>query len=154
MHKASRSRCGFWVLVGLSCAGAGCGSLAAQTVLSALDAGEKPGARPYEMVWANRLEPAPPTVRFDRLEGWAVRVEGGARATLQLSQAQNLWDRPVARLRYAGNGQPDSGPRVILLPPQPIPIAAGANALDAWIYGNRPSPSWPTCAMRPGDCTA
>lgn len=103
--------------------------------------------RPYEMVWANRSEPTPPTVRFDQIEGWTMRVEGGATATLQVSQAQNLWNRPVGRLRYAGNGEPDSGPRVILLPPQPIPIAFGANSLDMWIYGNRfdyePDPTTP-----------
>jgi len=145
------SRGGLWLAAALVLSALGHRPLIAQTIVTTLNPAEKVGERPYEMVWAKRLEPAPPLVRFDRLEGWAMRVEGGARATLELSRAQNLWGRPVARLRYAGNGEAGSGPRVILLPPQPIPLADGANALDLWIYGNRfdyePDPSTPPVAI-------
>ena len=75
-----------------------------QTILSLPDPNESIGERPYEMLWAKRTEASPPTVRFDQLAGWAMKVEGGAQATLQVSRAQNVWDRPVARLRYHGEG--------------------------------------------------
>jgi hypothetical protein len=89
------------------------------------------------MVWANRVEGAPPTVRFDELKGWQVAVEGGAQATLQLSRAQNVWDRPVARLRYRGEGKADTKPRLFLIPPAPVAVPADTDSVDAWVYGNR-----------------
>jgi hypothetical protein len=89
------------------------------------------------MVWANRVEPARPTVRFDELKGWQVAVEGGAQGTLQVSRAQNVWDRPVARLRYRGEGKADAKPRLLLIPPQPVALPADADSVDAWVYGNR-----------------
>ncbi|MBU6401561.1 MAG: hypothetical protein KGS61_14685, partial [Verrucomicrobia bacterium] len=110
---------------------------AGQMVLPELDPKEAAGARPYEMVWAHRTEPAPPTIRFDRLAGWTMRVEHGAQAILQASRAQNLWDRPVARLRYRGPGTASPSPRVLLFPPQPIVLPADADAVDLWVYGNR-----------------
>jgi hypothetical protein len=109
----------------------------AQSVIADLDPTEKAGQRPYEMVWANRVESAPPTVRFDDLRGWTMRVEGGAQASLQLSRAQNVWDRPVARLRYQGDGQKSSAPRIRLIPPIPIALPAGADTVEMWVYGNR-----------------
>ena len=47
------------------------------------------GERPYEMVWANRTEPAAPTVRFDDLSGWKIEVSDGAQATLQVTPYYN-----------------------------------------------------------------
>lgn len=98
---------------------------------------ETPGERPYEMVWAGRTEPAPPTVRFDELTGWRIEVAGNAGADLRVTRAQDLWNRPVARLRYHGNGQADSTPRIHLVPPAPIPVPGDADAVVVWVYGNR-----------------
>lgn len=98
---------------------------------------EPAGERPYEMVWANRLEPEPPSLRFDQLDGWKIQVEGGAQATLQASRAQNVWKRPVARLRYRGAGKAEGKPRVLLLPPGPVELPGNADAVDLWVYGNR-----------------
>lgn len=109
----------------------------AQTVDPTPDPTETPGERPYEMVWANRVEPAPPTVRFDDLAGWRLEVSGGAEASLRVTRTQNLWDRPVARLRYRGDGQTNSQPRVQLLPPAPIPLPEGADSVQLWLHGNR-----------------
>jgi hypothetical protein len=101
------------------------------------DANEPSGERPYEMVWANRLEPAAPTIRFDGLESWKLAVEGGAEATLQSTRAQNVWNRPVVRLRYRGEGKADTKPRVLLFPPKAVELPNGADAVDLWVYGNR-----------------
>lgn len=108
-----------------------------QTVIPELDPNEKPGERPYEMVWAKRTEPAPPHVRFDDLRGWKMQVEGGAQATLQVSRAQTVWERPVARLRYRGDGKAASKPRIVITPPQPVALPDGADSVDMWLYGNR-----------------
>ena len=109
----------------------------AQTVLSTPDPKEPVGERPYEMVWANRTEPSPPTIRFDDLTGWTIVVERGARASLQVSRAQNVWGRPVAKLRYSGEGGSESKPRVLLLPPEPIRLPDDADSVEMWVFGNR-----------------
>ncbi|MGQ9737929.1 MAG: hypothetical protein ACUVRT_08435 [Armatimonadota bacterium] len=108
-----------------------------QTVIPDFDPNEKPGERPYEMVWANRKEPAPPTLTFQNLQGWRMEVHNGAEAVLQVSRAQNVWDRPVARLRYRGNGQANSAPRIVLFPPAPVAIPEGSDCVELWVYGNR-----------------
>jgi hypothetical protein len=113
------------------------GPLIAQSVNPEIDPSEKAGERPYEMVWANRVEAPPPTIRFDRLAGWTMRVEGGAEATLQVTRAQDLWNRPVSRLRYKGDGKAESKPRIFLRPPEPVLLPADADSLDVWLYGNR-----------------
>ncbi|MGC8668121.1 MAG: hypothetical protein ACP5VE_08415 [Chthonomonadales bacterium] len=113
----------------------------AQTVLTQPDPAEHSGSRPYEMVWAHRVETAPPTVTFFDLNGWTMRVEGGAQAELRPSRAQDVWGRPVGRLRYRGDGSRSSQPRILLIPASPIPLprdAAGkVDCLDMWVYGNR-----------------
>jgi hypothetical protein len=105
-------------------------------IQNSLDPNEKPGERPYEMVWANRQEPAPPTLRFDDLRGWTMQVEGGAQAILQVSRAQNVWNRPIAKLRYKGGGKPGS-PVIRVLLPQPVALPDGADCVEMWAYGNR-----------------
>jgi hypothetical protein len=102
-----------------------------------LDPNEKAGERPYEMVWAKRTEPATPTVQFDKLTGWTIKVENGAEASVQVTRVQDVWNRPVARLRYRGDGKGDSKPRITLLPPEPISLPDTADCLDMWVYGNR-----------------
>ncbi len=108
-----------------------------QNVVPTPDPAEVAGERPYEMIWANRREPAPPTVRFAQLNGWKMRIEGGAQATLQASRAQNVWDRPVGKLRYRGEGKREGQPRILLLLPQPVALPADADSVDMWVYGNR-----------------
>ena len=105
----------------------------AQTVLPAPDPNEPVGERPYEMLWANRTESSPPTVRFDHLTGWKIQVEGGAEASLQPGGAQNLWGRLVAKLRYRGAGKEETKPRVLLLPAEPIRLPDDADSVDALI---------------------
>lgn len=112
-------------------------SVMSQTVIPEFDPSEKPGERPYEMVWASRQEPAAPTLTFENLQGWRVEIRNGAEAVLQVSRAQNVWNRPVARLRYRGNGQSNSGPVITLFPPAPVPVPDGADSVQLWVYGNR-----------------
>ena len=106
-------------------------------VLPDLDPNEPAGERPYEMTWVQRTEPAAPTIRFDQLAGWKMELEGGAQASLQLSRAEDVWNRPVARLRYRGEGKTNAEPRVLLIPPQPIPLASDSDSVDMWLFGNR-----------------
>jgi len=106
-------------------------------VVAEFDPNEKVGQRPYEMEWANRKEPRPPTITFDSLRGWRMEVSGDAIATFRPSREQNVWNRPVGKLTYRGNGDPNSCPTILLYPPKPIPIPDGSDCVDAWIYGNR-----------------
>jgi hypothetical protein len=89
------------------------------------------------MAWARRIEEAAPTVRFDHLDNWKLAVEGGAQATLQPTRRQDIWNRPVARLRYRGEGKAEGKARVFLVPPQPIGLPSDADSVDLWVYGNR-----------------
>jgi hypothetical protein len=89
------------------------------------------------MIWANRTETAQPTVRFDQLDGWKLDVENGAQATLQTTRTQNVWNRPVARLRYRGDGKKETKPGILLIPPEPVLLPSGADSVDIWLYGNR-----------------
>jgi hypothetical protein len=117
--------------------GAASSATQSQTVLPEPDPAEAIGKRPYEMDWAHREEPAAPTVRFDDLQGWSMQVQDGAQGVLQITRAQNVWDRPVARLRYRGEGKRDGTPRVVLVPPQAVSLPTDADSVDAWVYGNR-----------------
>jgi hypothetical protein len=107
-------------------------------------ADEAPGARPYEMVWADRKPPHTPLVNFDSLEGWQVECSEGAVADLIGSQMQRVWDSPVARLVYRGTSNKST---VILRPPTPVPIPDAASATTLWVYGNNwswaPEPGTP-----------
>jgi hypothetical protein len=70
-----------------------------------MPAGETAGARPYEMIWADRKPPHVPLVNFDWLEGWQVECTEGAVADLIASQRQRVWESPVARLVYRGTSK-------------------------------------------------
>ncbi len=98
-----------------------------------IPAGEGPGARPYEMVWADRMPPHVPLVDFDSLEGWRVESAEGAVADLIGSQRQRVWESPVARLVYRGASNRSA---VVLRPPTPMPIPQAVSAMTIWIYGN------------------
>jgi hypothetical protein len=108
-----------------------------QAVIPTPEANEAPGARPYEMVWAHREEPAQPSLRFDQLAGWTMQAQGGVEASLQVTRAQNVWDRPVARLRYRGRGGSEATPRLLITLPQSLAVPEDADAVELWVYGNR-----------------
>ncbi len=109
----------------------------AQTVVPQINPNEPVGVQPYEIYWAHRKEAGPPTLTFADLNGWTMQVVGGAKAVLQLSRAQNLWNRPVGELTYQGDGKQSSNPRITLTPPKPIAIPDGADAVNMWVYGDR-----------------
>jgi hypothetical protein len=109
----------------------------AAKVITEIDPNEPVGRRPYEMEWAGRKEPRSPTVTFADLRGWRIEVSGGAEAVFRPSREQNIWDRPVGKLIYKGNGDPNSRPAILLYPPEPIPIPDGSDSVEGWIYGNR-----------------
>ncbi|MHB1455942.1 MAG: hypothetical protein ACYC0V_03400 [Armatimonadota bacterium] len=116
---------------------AGASQVAAQSVAPDIDPSERKGERPYEMVWASRTETASPTISFESINGWKMKVEGGAEGILQLSRAQNLWERPLAKLRYRGNGSSGAVPKILLLPSSPVILPDGSDSIDMWVYGNR-----------------
>jgi hypothetical protein len=89
------------------------------------------------MVWAHREEPAPPSLTFEELDHWSIELAGNAQATLQVTRAQNIWDRPVARLRYRGDGHSESRPRISVKLPNPVIGPSDADCVDLWVYGNR-----------------
>jgi hypothetical protein len=109
-----------------------------------MPAGEKTGARPYEMVWAGRKPPQAPLVDFDWLEGWQVECTQGAMADLIAAQRQRVWESPVARLVYRGTSKQST---VVLRPPAPITIPDPVSATTIWVYGNNwswaPEPGTP-----------
>jgi hypothetical protein len=109
-----------------------------------MPADEAPGARPYEMVRADRKPPHAPLVNFDSLEGWQVECTEGAVADLIGSQKQRVWESPVARLVYRGTSNKST---VVLRPPAPVPIPDTVSATTIWVYGNNwswtPEPGTP-----------
>ncbi|MCX5644006.1 MAG: hypothetical protein NTZ17_04875 [Phycisphaerae bacterium] len=109
-----------------------------------MPADETPGARPYEMVRANRQPPQVPLVNFDSLEGWQVECTEGAVADLFGSQKQRVWESPVARLVYRGTSNKST---VIVRPSVPIAIPDAVSATTLWVYGNNwswaPEPGTP-----------
>jgi len=109
-----------------------------------MPADEAPGARPYEMVWADREPPHTPLINFDSIEGWQVESAEGAVAELIGSQRQRVWESPVARLIYCGTSNKSE---VVLRPPAPVPIPDASSATTIWIYGNNwswaPEPGTP-----------
>ncbi|MCC6441899.1 MAG: hypothetical protein IT210_00425 [Armatimonadetes bacterium] len=102
------------------------------------------GERPYEMVWADRREARPPLVNFENLTGWRAEMYSGAVASFARSREQQIWGQYVGKLTYRGTSA-DS--RIILRPPQPVPIAGAFDCIDFWCYGNNwdwvPDPSTP-----------
>jgi hypothetical protein len=90
------------------------------TIVLPLTAGEKPGERPYEMVWAGHSEDArPPSVDFENLDGWTVDVHN-AQATFERSREQPLRGRSVGKLVYRGAGARPGHRRAGSLPPRPV----------------------------------
>ena len=108
-------------------------------------ADEKPGARPYEMVWADRKPIRKPLIDFDNLDGWTVEGIDGGRGRLHPSVEQRIWDSKTAKLIYRGTGEKST---VIIRPPSPVAIDRAFDCVNLWVYGNnwhwRPDPKTPT----------
>lgn len=95
--------------------------------------GENVGKRPYELDWAGRMEDDnPPLVDFEDMTGWRVETEN-AEATFERTREEQIWGDYVAKLTYRATG---NSPTVRMLPPEPITIAGGFDAVTMWIYGN------------------
>nr|HQH73695.1 hypothetical protein [bacterium] len=109
-----------------------------------MPAGEPAGERPYEMVRAGRVPPHAPLVDFNALDGWILEGRHGAQGELAVSQAQRVWESPVARLTYQGTSNESV---ITLRPPKPLPVPDGSNAATLWCYGNNwgwvPDPTTP-----------
>ncbi|MBI2298087.1 MAG: hypothetical protein HYU66_03900 [Armatimonadetes bacterium] len=96
-------------------------------------AGETVGARPYEMVWANRTEDDHPAlIDFENLDGWTVETENCV-ARFERTREQQILGQYVGKLTYHATGAP---PRIFLRPPAPIPCPAGFDGVSLWVYGN------------------
>ena len=92
------------------------------------------GARPYEMDWAKRFEPArPQLVDFEDLSGWQVRCMDGATATLFRSRQKLLFGEYTARVEYTGGSHKS---RFIMEPPEPIVIPNEFTGVNLWTHGN------------------
>jgi hypothetical protein len=91
------------------------------------------GERPYEMAWAIRTEERVPLADFEDLQGWSLALYAGADGSLARSREQRLWGEHVAKVTYRG-ASADS--RLILTPPEPIPIAEAFDCVNIWCYGN------------------
>jgi hypothetical protein len=133
------------VLAGVLTAAPGAESSSVTTYAAKpMPADETPGARPYEMVRADRKPPHAPAVNFDSLEGWKIECADGVVAELIGSQKQRVWESPVARLVYRGTSNKST---MILRPPAPVPIPDDASATTLWVYGNNwswaPEPGTP-----------
>ncbi|MCX7427175.1 MAG: hypothetical protein NTW96_16305, partial [Planctomycetia bacterium] len=114
------------------------------TVLFAQDAAEQVGRRPYEMVWANRIEDTrPPLVDFENLDGWSVERKDSV-ASFARSREQQLWGEGVGKLVYRAQG---TRPTVVARPPKPIAFPAPIDSVNFWVHGNNwdwvPDPATP-----------
>ena len=102
--------------------------------LSATGAADEPvGARPYEMVWANRTEDTRPALAdFEDLEGWTVECDDAV-ASFAGSRQEQLWGKFVGRLVYRRDG---NSPMVTVKPPQPVPVTGPFDCVNFWVHGN------------------
>ena len=102
------------------------------------------GQRPYEMVWANRVEDdQPPLIDFEDLTGWRLELKN-AQANFIRSREQQIWGNYVGKLTYRGTGEK---PEVRIIPPEPVKINDAFDAVTCWMYGNNwawsPDPNTP-----------
>ncbi|MGL6226911.1 MAG: hypothetical protein ACRC10_09860 [Thermoguttaceae bacterium] len=110
---------------------------------------ESVGARPYEMVWANRtIDDHPPLVDFENLDSWTVETVH-SQATFERSQKEQLWGDYVGHLTYHADDLSDKTGKesIRISPAQPIPLTQPFDSLNFWICGNNwdwaPDPSTP-----------
>ncbi|MBM3212964.1 hypothetical protein FJZ33_12135, partial [Candidatus Poribacteria bacterium] len=102
------------------------------------------GQRPYEMVWADRMEDHVPLVDFEDLTGWNIALYNGAEAIFQRSREQQMWGQYTGKLEYSGKSQES---KLIISPSSPINIPETFDCINLWCYGNNwgwvPDPSTP-----------
>lgn len=92
--------------------------------------------RPYEFVWANRkADDRPVLLPLVDPVGWTVTCSNAV-ATFQKTADHKLFGDGVARLVYRATGPK---PVITLRPPQPVPVAPGADTISFWVYGNNVS---------------
>ena len=104
------------------------------------------GARPYELDWANRTEPAhPQSVDFEDLNGWRVRCLDEADAQVYRSKQEQIFGQFTAKLVYTGKS---ARSRFVLEPPEPLPIPGPFTAVDLWVRGNNWGWVSPSAAAR------
>ena len=89
------------------------------------------GLRPYEM--KNRTEDRTPLFGFEDLSGWRIECLEGADGELVRTREQQMWGKYVGKLSYTGKSEAS---RVVIRPPQPIPIPEEFDCINMWIYGN------------------
>ena len=106
---------------------------------------EEVGARPYEMVWANRTKDAHPAlIDFEgNLDDWQVEATDAV-ASFTKSREQQLWGKAVGKLVYRREG---NQPVVTVRPPNPVAIPTPFDCVSLWIYGN--NWAWATDASTP-----
>ena len=101
--------------------------------------------RPYEMFLAGRTQDAhPPLLPLVDAAGWRVEASN-AQATFEQATDRLLFGDGVCRLTYRATGE---NPRIVLLPPAPVPVKGAFDTLSCWVYGNNigynPDPSTPS----------
>jgi len=90
--------------------------------------------RPYEFIWSGRkAEGGEPLIDFEQLNGWTVDVEGDADARVERTQELQLWGRYVGKFTYR---DPTGDSRIVLRPPEPLPIRDRFNSVSCWIHGH------------------
>lgn len=96
--------------------------------------GAASGARPYEMVWANRNTPEhAPLTDFEDLAGWSVLCRAGAEAQLYRSRQEPLFGDYAAKVVYSGK---HAASNFLIQPPAPIPIPGSFTGVNLWVRGN------------------
>jgi len=91
------------------------------------------GQQPYEFTWTERRPDPHTLVDFEDLQGWKLELYDGAQGELRRSREQQLWGEYVAKIVYSGS-RPES--RLVVRPPQPIPIPGAFDSIELWGYGN------------------
>ena len=102
------------------------------------------GERPYEMVWANRVQDTrPPLIDFEVEQDWKVETQRAV-ATFQRSRTQQLFGDYVGQLTYRADG---TGPSVRVSLETPVTAPDNFDCVNLWVYGNNwawsPDPSTP-----------
>ena len=84
---------------------------------------------------------------FEDLTGWSAEGKQAV-AGFERTREQQIWGQHVGKLTYRGTG---TAPEVRLLPPQPLAISRGFDAVTLWCYGNNwgwtPDPSTPRVSV-------
>ena len=97
---------------------------------------EKPivnDGRPYEIAWANRThDDHEPILPMTDATGWRVETKNAV-ARLESATDRRMFGPGVVRLFYRAAGDE---PSVRILPPKPMILAGGFDAVSLWIYGN------------------